>query len=1086
MAYAELFARTCFSLLDGASQPHELVARAAELGLPHLGIVDRDSVYGLVQAHKAALGSSLHLVCGATLTVRGSPSVVVHVENLRGWANLCRLLTAGRADEPKGRAQVSPGVLADHADGLWATLRPGWSATAAASLREAFGERTSVMVHRDLTPSDRRRTAQALSLARALDAPLVATGDVRFHRPGRRVVADVLACIRRKTTIQQAGRALLANAERTFLPPERFVSRYADLPGAVRHAEHLASRCTFSLAELRYGYPREVVPDGHTPMSWLRELTERGLSERYPAGVPAAVRQGIDHELSVIADLDFPSYFLTVHDIVRFARSRGILCQGRGSAANSAVCYALGITAVDPSRASLLFERFISKERGEPPDIDVDFEHERREEVIQYVYARYGRDRAGMVNEFITYRQRSAVRDVGKVFGMSLDQVDRLAKSLDRWTSDDRVPPSEGRTAEKWAEPHEGHASPLLVPPIDAVAERIREAGLDPESEAVRATLHVASELTGFPRHLSIHVGGFVIAADKLVDLVPIEPATMAERTVLQWDKYDIDVLDFVKVDVLGLGMLTAIRKSFDLVEEAGGPRWSLATVPAEDSAVYDMFCRADTVGVFQIESRAQMSMLPRLKPKCFYDIVIEVAIVRPGPIQGGMVHPYLRRRTGEEPITYAHPSLVPILERTLGVPLFQEQVMAMAVAVGGFTAGEADRLRRAMGAWRKRGNLHEMGQRLVEGMVARGIDRSYADSVFAQILGFGEYGFPESHAASFALLVYVSGWLKCHHPAAFAAALINSQPMGFYSPRALLADAQRHGVEVRPPCVVRSTHDCTLEPDERGGQAIRVGLRLLESFGEEHSEAIVLARESAPFRSSRERGALADFARRTGLDRRRLQVLAEAGALEVIAGPDRRQAAWALQGLWTELPLFAGLTRDEPPAELPQQTELERLKAEYRTLGLSVDLHPLELLRRQLAARGVIPLQQLLEHAHGDQVKVAGLVSSRQRPGTAKGVVFMTFEDETGLANLVVWPKTWQRFRRVAMQHSMLGCDGRVQRAEGALSVLVESLWPLPEPEITAPGPASAPVSPESVAPPPDELPVPTSQLPVRARNFH
>ncbi|MEO0604974.1 MAG: DNA polymerase III subunit alpha, partial [Myxococcota bacterium] len=720
---------------------------ASELGLPHLGIVDRDSVYGLVQAHKEAKSASLHLVCGATLTIEGAPAVAVHVENLRGWSNLCRLLTAGRADQTKGYANVSPRVLAEHAEGLWMTLRPGWTAQAAAPLREAFGERTSIMVHRDHTPSDRARIRRTLALARAIDAPLVATGDVRFHHPSRRVVADVLACIRRKTTVQQAGKALLANAERTLLPPESFVERYADLPGAVRHAEHIASRCTFALSELRYGYPREVVPQGQTPMSWLRELTERGLSERYPAGVPAAVRQGVDHELSVIDALDFPSYFLTVYDIVRFARSRGILCQGRGSAANSAVCYALGITAVDPSRASLLFERFISKERGEPPDIDVDFEHERREEVIQYIYARYGRDRAGMVNEFITYRQRSAVRDVGKVFGLSLDQVDRLAKSLDRWTADDRVVPSEGRTAEKWAEPHEGHASPLLVPPVEAVVERIREAGLDPDSEAVRATLHVASELTGFPRHLSIHVGGFVIAADKLVDLVPIEPATMADRTVLQWDKYDIDVLDFVKVDVLALGMLTAIRKSFDLIEEAGGPRWSLATVPPEDPAVYDMFCRADTVGVFQIESRAQMSMLPRLKPKCFYDIVIEVAIVRPGPIQGGMVHPYLRRRTGEDPITYAHPNLVPILERTLGVPLFQEQVMAMAVAVGGFTPGEADRLRRAMGAWRKRGNLHEMGQRLVEGMVERGIERDYADSVFAQILGFGEYGFPESHA---------------------------------------------------------------------------------------------------------------------------------------------------------------------------------------------------------------------------------------------------------------------------------------------------------------------------------------------------
>ncbi|MEN0063112.1 MAG: DNA polymerase III subunit alpha [Myxococcota bacterium] len=1076
MPYAELFARSCYSLLDGASQPHELVARAAELGLPHLGIVDRDSVYGLVQAHKAAREQGVHLLCGATLTVQSAPAVVVWVENQAGWSNLCRLLTKARADQPKGRAQVRIPVLAEHAEGLWASLRPGWTARDAAPLREAFGERTSVMVHRDCTPSDRARIAGALSLAKDLDAPLVATGDVRFHHPERQVVADVLTCIRRKTPLEQAGRALLANAERTFLPPERFTQRYADLPGALKHALRIAEHCTFALSELRYGYPREVVPDGQTPMSWLRGLTERGLSERYPAGVPAAVRRTIDYELSVIEDLDFPSYFLTVYDIVRFARSRGILCQGRGSAANSAVCYALGITAVNPSHASLLFERFISRERGEPPDIDVDFEHERREEVIQYIYSRYGRDRAGMVNEFISYRQRSAVRDVGKVFGLSLDQVDRLAKSIDRWSADDRKPLTEGRMADKWAEPHEGHAAPLLVPPLAEVAERIREAGLDPDSEAVRATMHVASHLTGFPRHLSIHVGGFVIAADQLVDLVPIEPATMADRTVLQWDKYDIDVLDFVKVDVLALGMLTAIRKAFDLIETAGGPRWSLASIPPEDPDVYDMFCRADTVGVFQIESRAQMSMLPRLKPRCFYDIVIEVAIVRPGPIQGGMVHPYLRRRTGEEPISYAHPDLVPILQRTLGVPLFQEQVMAMAVAVGGFTPGEADRLRRAMGAWRKRGNLHEMGERLVEGMVSRGIDREYANSVFAQILGFGEYGFPESHAASFALLVYVSGWLKHHHPAAFAAALINSQPMGFYSPRALLADAQRHGVEVRPPCVVRSDHDCTLEPNEDGALTIRVGLRLLESFGEEHSEAVLLARDEQPFTS------LADLARRTQLGRRRLQILAESGALTAIAGPDRRQAAWALQGLWTELPLFAGLTRNEPPAELPAQSRLDRLKADYRTVGLSVDQHPLQLIRGALTQRGAIPLARLMDHAHGDRVKIAGLISSRQRPGTAKGVVFMTFEDETGLANLVVWPKTWQRFRRLAMQHSLLGCDGRVQRSEGALSVLVETLWEVPDPDPEALLPAN--LGPE--APPPAELPVPLSRIPVRARNFH
>ncbi len=1054
VAYAELLARSCFSLLDGASQPDELARAAASAGVAHLGIADRDGVYGVVQAGKAAAELGVHAVLGATLTVQGRAAVALLVRDHRGWGNLCALLTLGRHRRQKGWSEVAVDELAARAEGLVAVLRPGWTAEEAAPLVDAFGDRLKVALLRDLSAADGRRVAAAVALSRATGARLLATNDVRFHAPERRIVADVLACIRRKTTLARAGRALLPNAERHLLPEAAFRARFADHPAAIAEGLAVAESCTFALSELRYGYPREVVPDGATPMSWLRELTERGLRWRYPDGEPLKVRAQVEHELRVIEELDFPSYFLTVYDAVRFARSQGILCQGRGSAANSAVCYALGVTSVDPARTELLFERFLSKERGEPPDIDVDFEHERREEVIQYVYDRYGRDRAAMVNEFICYRQRSAVREVGKVFGLSLDQVDRLAKALDRWSAGlpepaaREEPASSARVRQKADQPHEGRSGSWFAPAADDVAPLVREAGLDPDSDEVRATLQVSAALSGFPRHVSIHVGGFVISARSLAELVPVEPATMEGRTVLQWDKYDVEALEFVKVDLLSLGMLTAIRKSFDLVEGVGGPSLDLATVPPEDPAVYDMFCAADTVGVFQIESRAQMSMLPRLRPRCFYDLVVEVAIVRPGPIQGGMVHPYLRRRNGDEPVTYAHPALVPILERTLGVPLFQEQVMAMAVAVGGFTAGEADRLRRAMGAWRKRGNLLEMGRKLVAGMVERGIRPDYAEAVFAQILGFGEYGFPESHAASFALLVYVSGWLKRHWPAAFAAALINSQPMGFYSPRAILADAARHGVRVLPVCAVRSDWDCTLED----ATTIRCGLRLVAGLGEEHGERIVTVRAERPFRT------LLDFAARTGLDRGRLSTLADAGAFDALVGGDRRKAAWILQGAWTDLPLFAGLGRDEPDVALRPLSVLERLHADYRTVGLSVDLHPVALIRPELELARCVPAAALTGLPSGERVSIGGLVSNRQRPGTANGVVFMTLEDETGLANLVIWPKIWQEHRVLARNATLLVAHGRLQRQGEALSLLVERFSAAPEP----PAHLSVPEAPE------------------------
>jgi error-prone DNA polymerase len=1006
----ELLARTNFSFLHGASHPEEMVEAAIQLGVRHLGVVDRDGTYGLPRAFKAAKEAALHLLYGVVLTLRGVPSVALLVEDKNGWANLCRLLTLARHNDDKGFAAVDPMALLERASGLQCVLRHGFSEAEAAPFREAFGDRLSVLLSRRGSPSDRHRIRQAHDLSRALEVPLVVSHEPLFHDVGRARIADVLTCVRRGCTLDDAGQSLLTSPYRALLSEGELHRWYGDFPSAIRRADMIAERCGFSLGELRYEYPTEVVPAGFSPIGYLRHLTALGLQWRYRDGVPEVVAGQVEHELRVIETLDFPSYFLTVYDIVREARRRGILCQGRGSAANSAVCYALGITAVDPQRSAMLFERFISLERAEPPDIDVDFEHERREEVIQYIYERYGRERAALVNEVISYRGRSAIRDVGKAFGMSLDQVDRLARCADRWSAGAQAP-------------------------IEAL---VTEAGLDPNAAGVRETLAISEELQGFPRHVSIHVGGFVIAAGPLIDLVPVEPAAMADRTVIQWDKDDIDIMGFVKVDVLGLGMLTATRKAFELVRRHAGVDLQLSTVPSEDPVVYQMFSRADTVGVFQIESRAQMSMLPRLRPQQFYDLVVEVAIVRPGPIQGGMVHPYLRRRNGQEPVTYAHPAIEPILERTLGVPLFQEQVMAMAMAVGGFSPGKADNLRRAMGAWRKRGKLDAIGRELVTGMVQRGIPEEFAEKIYLQILGFGEYGFPESHAASFALIVYVTGWLKCHYPAAFAAALINSQPMGFYSPRAILADAQRHGVEVRPLSIGQSCWDLDLEPSG-SSWAIRLGFRLIEGLSEDAAVAVVAARQARPFAS------LADLAHRTALDRRSLRLLASSGALADL-GVDRRQAAWDLQGLWTGLPLLSGLARTEAPAELPQEEDWDSLEEDYRAVGLSVRHHPVGLMREQLTRQGVLSLREAAARSPGERVRVYGLVSCRQRPSTAKGVVFMTLEDETGMLNLVVWPKVWALYRKVARHAVLLGVDGRLQRdgtVDGAAcSVLVDAMW--------------------------------------------
>ncbi|MBN1336483.1 MAG: DNA polymerase III subunit alpha [Deltaproteobacteria bacterium] len=1060
---AEILCRSCFSLLDGASQPEELVERANAIGLSGLGIADRDAVYGLVRAHRAAREARLPLVTGARVTVEGTPGLALLVRDREGWAHLCHLLTEGRRDRPKGTSRLALAAVLARARGLHAVLCGPWAPRDAATVREAFGEHASLAVSRDRLASDAAVLARAAGTAHRSGLPLVASADARMHAPERKRLLDVLTCIRRRTTLDRAGRALAPNAERYLradveallleIAPAAGIDPRAIRAAAARSEEILAS-CTFSLDELDYVYPREGVPAGHTPASWLRHLVEAGLQDRYRSGVPEAVRRQVAHELEIIEQLGFPAYFLTVYDAVAFARSSGILCQGRGSAANSAVCYALGITSVDPARSHLLFERFLSPERGEPPDIDVDFEHERREEVIRYLYEKYGRHRAAMVNEVVAWRYRSALRDVGKVLGLSLDQVDALARLADPWGRD----------------------------PFGD--EELVAAGLDPDDRRVRLTVELAGEIRHFPRHVGIHVGGFVLTDDDLTGRVPVEPATMEGRTVIQWDKDDIDAVGFVKVDLLSLGMLTAIRKAFDLVAHgpcgrephglpwaaeapptgvgpdvpasiaarpfttpagtpaaAGRPpygvRWTLATVPAEDPEVYEMISKGDTTGVFQIESRAQMSMLPRLRPRSFYDLVIEVAIVRPGPIQGGMVHPYLRRRRGEEPVTYAHPDLEPILERTLGVPIFQEQVMAMAMTVAGFTAGEADQLRRSMSAWRRRGTLGPIAERLRAGLVARGLAGEYADQIERQIQGFAEYGFPESHAASFALLVYVSSWLKLRYPAAFTAALLNAQPMGFYTPRSLVADVRRHGVEVRPASVRASAWDCTLEPTISDGPAIRLGLRLVQGLGEEDARRIEAARAEAPFRS------LPDLARRTRLDRGALSALAHADAFQAL-GLARREALWAVEGLW-DTPLFAGLSRTDAGPGLPEATPEEEMQADFASTGLSLSHHPVGLRRDRLRQRGVLTAADLLAVEPGAVVRVAGLVSCRQRPGTASGVLFLTLEDETGQVNVIVWPRLYERHRRLLGIEPLLEIAGRLQREAEALSVVASSVRALP-----------------------------------------
>jgi error-prone DNA polymerase len=1011
-AYAELHCLSNFTFLRGASHPEELLAQAKALGYSALAITDECSLAGVVRAHEAAREHGPKLIVGAEFQLADGPRLVLLARDREGYGNLSELITRGRRAAAKGSYHLVRGDLKSGPAGCLALLLPGDETKPedAFWLAERFPGSAWLAVELLGGPNDRGRLAELQRLGKAAGLPLVAAGDVHMHIPERRTMQDTLTAIRLGVPAQEAGHALYSNGERHLRPRERLGRIYP--PELLAEALKIAELCDFSLDCLRYEYPEELVPPGETPSGYLRRLTGEGMRVRWPQGAPDMVRAQVEHELSLIAELGYEPYFLTVHDIVRFARSQGILCQGRGSAANSAVCYCLGITEVDPARGNLLFERFISKERGEPPDIDVDFEHDRREEVIQYIYRKYGRERAALAATVITYRPKSALRDVGKALGLDPEQVDRLAKSASWW---------DGRRA---------------------LPERFREAGFDPENPVIARLLALVNELVGFPRHLSQHVGGFVISRGPLSRLVPIENAAMADRTVIQWDKDDLDALGLLKVDCLALGMLSAIRRALDLVGDLHGRPFSMADIPAEDPAVYAMIGRADTMGVFQIESRAQMAMLPRLRPRTFYDLVIEVAIVRPGPIQGGMVHPYLRRRQGLEPVDYPGEGVKAVLERTLGVPIFQEQVMQLAVVAAGFTPGEADQVRRSMAAWRRKGGLEHFEARLIQGMCERGYPEEFARRVFQQIQGFGEYGFPESHAASFALLVYVSAWLKCHEPAAFACALLNSQPMGFYAPAQLVQDAQRHGVEVRPVDVTASEWDCVLEMEAHGAKspavpdqpALRLGLRLVKGLSREGAERLAAVRAAAPFVDAE------DLAHRAGLDRRDLESLAAGGALASLAG-HRRQARWQVAGIESLPPLLQSAPILETQPMLFPPTEGENVVADYASLGLTLERHPLALLRDRLGKMRMKTSSQLKTLGHGRLARAAGLVINRQRPGTAGGAVFVTLEDETGTVNVVVWRDLAERQRRILLGASLLGVVGVLEREGDVLHLVAGRL---------------------------------------------
>jgi error-prone DNA polymerase len=1056
--YAELAVTSNFSFLRGASHPQELIEQAAQLGLSAIGIADRNSLAGVVRAYEAweklniKLTGRPKLLVGARLCFQdGTPDIIAYPRDRAAYGNLCRLISRGKHRAKKGECFLDLGDLLEFRAGLLLIVspppsqlgfaktqtprcrhlppsavpphggkEPAHAETELKALLTALGPDTWLAASMLYTGEDRRRLKKLRRLANDAHVPLIAVNDVLYHVPERRPLQDVVTAIREHVVLEEAGTRLEANAERHLKSPSEMTRLFRADPEAIRETSRFAARMNFTLGELKYNYPHEPVPPGKSAIKHLRDLAWRGAHRRYREGIPSEVKATITRELGLIEKQDYAPYFLTVHDIVRFAERRGILAQGRGSAANSVVCYVLGITAVDPTEIDLLFERFVSAERKEPPDIDVDFEHERREEVIQYIYGRYGRRRAALTATVIRYRSRSAIREVGKVFGLSEDITGRLADSV-------------------W-----GHHGDELEP------YQVRQGRLDPHNRKIAEAVFFANQLLGFPRHLSQHVGGFVLTEDDLDSMVPIGPAAMEDRYFIEWDKDDLDSLRIMKVDVLALGMLTCIRKAFDLIhahEGAGVPKLTLAAVPREDPLVYDMLCAADAIGVFQVESRAQMNMLPRLKPRCFYDLVVEVAIVRPGPIQGGMVHPYLKRRANPSLVQFPapHPDHGPadelhgVLEKTLGVPLFQEQAMKLAIVAAKFTPDQANGLRRAMATFRNLGTIDQYKDRFIGGMVRRGYRQDFAERCFQQIEGFGSYGFPESHAASFAHLVYVSAWIKKHHPAAFAAALLNSQPMGFYAPAEIVRCAREHDVTVLPPDASFSDWDCTLERDGNGELAVRLGLRQIDSFSEKDARLITDNRGYG-YRD------FADFVRRTLLPRKALVILAEGDALTGL-GLSRREGLWAVRRLPDDdpLPLFAPRQTPEQGEEkitpLPAMKLSEQVLADYQTIRLSLKAYPTQFLRPQLEAEKILSCQQAAALPDGAQVRAAGIVLVRQRPGGGQ-TIFITLSDETGIANVVVWERIFKQYRREVMGSRLLLVEGKVQKSpEGVVHLMAERL---------------------------------------------
>ena len=1021
MSYAELAVTTNFSFLQGASHGEELVVQAKALGLSAIGITDRNTLAGVVRAHLSAKEHGIQILIGVRLDLADAPSLLCYPTDRAAYGRLSRLLSKGKLRAKKGACtlfledviaasegqiliSLPPDDPDEHYERFLCRLHGLWAGRFYMAMRYAYGGQ------------NKEALARQIALAEHAGVPGVAINDVLYHVPSRRPLQDILTCIREHCTLDEAGYRLEANAERHLKSPSEMLRLFKGFEDAVARTTQIAERCTFCLDELAYEYPDEPVPPGKTPQAHLEDLVWAGARWRYPEGVPDTVTATLQRELNLIGSLKYASYFLTVHDIVAWAREQGILCQGRGSAANSAVCFCLGITSVDPSKFNLLFDRFLSKERREPPDIDVDFEHERREEVIQYVYRRYDREKAALTATVISYRSRSAVREVCKALGLSEDIGAALAKT--NWGSSSSLPDTQAR-----------------------------ESGLDPRNLMIRRALYFTRQLIGFPRHLSQHVGGFVLTRGPLVETVPIGNAAMAERTFIEWDKDDINALGIMKVDVLALGMLTCIRKAFDMIALYKGEHWTLATLPEEDPSVYDMLCRADSLGVFQVESRAQMSMLPRLRPRCFYDLVIEVAIVRPGPIQGDMVHPYLRRRKGIERVSYPSPApehgpaneIQSILERTLGVPLFQEQAMQIAIDAARFTADEANGLRKAMATFRRHGTMGLYETKFIEGLVRRGYDPVFAQNCFNQVKGFGDYGFPESHAASFALLVYVSSWLKHYHPDVFCAAILNAQPMGFYAPAQLVRDAKEHGVVIRPADVNASEWDNTLEPLDENGFAVRLGLRQVDGLSQNDAELLVAKRDAGY-------DTVDQIRRRTGLARNVLERLAAADAFQSM-GLDRREALWRVRGEGQShtLPLFCFHDVQEQGEEaklvLPKMPLSEHVLQDYQTTRLSLKAHPLSFLRETYSDFGALTTQQANASPNGSRIWLAGVVLIRQRPGTASGVVFVTLEDETGVSNLIVWPKIMARFRPVVMGAKLLLIRGRVQTADHVTHIIAETL---------------------------------------------